>query len=565
MLVYPKLELCSASTIILSQKCIEMIKLFQKLKQEIRNKEKKLNDLKDRSPLNFDDHEEPMIKLRLDSACSALTQYFVPKQLGFGHVTRTDGIQNHTRPLAQQLQADDDPTKAIIILDGTIHKGKPFVKPMMIVFSDGYIIAVLGPFFADGKNNDSEITKYLLYNNVQGLQDWMQPGDVVVVDRGFRDCLIDLQKFGYETKMPLFMEKDQTQYTTDEANKTRLTSKLAYNQGGDYHLKHSKTQNVDDEDSHTKQAKLNALYEDSTGKKHELNEENRDHALQKHKEADSELEEKRNKYSGHPHRYAGKGSDSDSSDSNGYGSESRDDKYNRHPHRYAGKGSDSNGYGSESRDDKYNRHPHKHAGKGSDSNDYGNEHRDERVKRGAPEHGYHDSSGYGRSNFGQYAEKKHDSYPESHPGYPAYEHHKKSNYGGHDNWNKKEVHEKKSAQEHKHHKESEDEALKYSRRHGEYAPRKSEHKPYPEKKESYNSKPRKSYKPTTESPTTQKPYQSTTQKPYQPTTQKSYQSTTQKPYQSTTQKPYQPTTEKPYQPTTQKPYQPTTQKPYQPT
>ncbi|CAF1360407.1 unnamed protein product [Didymodactylos carnosus] len=228
MLVYPKLELCSASTIILSQKCIEMIKLFQKLKQEIRNKEKKLNDLKDRSPLNFDDHEEPMIKLRLDSACSALTQYFVPKQLGFGHVTRTDGIQNHTRPLAQQLQADDDPTKAIIILDGTIHKGKPFVKPMMIVFSDGYIIAVLGPFFADGKNNDSEITKYLLYNNVQGLQDWMQPGDVVVVDRGFRDCLIDLQKFGYETKMPLFMEKDQTQYTTDEANKTRLTSKVRW-------------------------------------------------------------------------------------------------------------------------------------------------------------------------------------------------------------------------------------------------------------------------------------------------------------------------------------------------
>ncbi|CAF1248178.1 unnamed protein product [Didymodactylos carnosus] len=38
----------------------EMIKLFQEIKEEIRNKEKKLNDLKDRSPLNFGDHEELM-------------------------------------------------------------------------------------------------------------------------------------------------------------------------------------------------------------------------------------------------------------------------------------------------------------------------------------------------------------------------------------------------------------------------------------------------------------------------------------------------------------------------
>ena len=55
----------------------------------------------------------------LDSACSALIQYFVPKQLGFGHITRTDMIQKHIRPLAQQLMGDDDPTKAIVILDGT--------------------------------------------------------------------------------------------------------------------------------------------------------------------------------------------------------------------------------------------------------------------------------------------------------------------------------------------------------------------------------------------------------------------------------------------------------------
>ncbi len=51
---------------------------------------------------------------------------------------------------------------------------------------------------------------------------------MVVVDRGFRDCLTDLQNLGYDTKMPLFMKKDQKQYTTDEANKTRLITKVRW-------------------------------------------------------------------------------------------------------------------------------------------------------------------------------------------------------------------------------------------------------------------------------------------------------------------------------------------------
>ena len=98
----------------------------------------------------------------------------------------------------------------------------------MAMSSDGYRITVLGSFFADGKNNDSEITKNLLYNDVQGFQNWLNPGDAIVVDRGFRDYLTDLQKLGYDTKMPLFMKKDQRQYTTDEVNKTRLITKVRW-------------------------------------------------------------------------------------------------------------------------------------------------------------------------------------------------------------------------------------------------------------------------------------------------------------------------------------------------
>ena len=56
----------------------------------------------------------------------------------------------------------------------------------------------------------------------------VEPGDVIVVECGFRDCLTDLQKLGYDTKMLLFMKKDQRHYTTDEGNKTRLISKVRW-------------------------------------------------------------------------------------------------------------------------------------------------------------------------------------------------------------------------------------------------------------------------------------------------------------------------------------------------
>ena len=229
------------------------------MEDEIQNKEKKLNNLKDRSPLNFDDHEEPitdqnyhvltgltqdqfndlcsyvpsyslrhtdvrmprmaiailLVKLRLDlsyralciffglenknqvtrfvdTSCSALTQYLVPKHLGFNHITSIDVTQKHTRPPAQQLLAENDRNKTITILDGThvyvkendnnilqrrtfsLYKGKPLAKPMMIISAGGYIVAALRPYFADGKNNDSEVTKNLLYNNIQGFRSWFK-------------------------------------------------------------------------------------------------------------------------------------------------------------------------------------------------------------------------------------------------------------------------------------------------------------------------------------------------------------------------------------------------------
>ncbi|CAF4047596.1 unnamed protein product [Rotaria sp. Silwood1] len=39
----------------------------------------------------------------LESARQALVEDFVPKHLGFGHISRKEILQNHTRPLAKHL------------------------------------------------------------------------------------------------------------------------------------------------------------------------------------------------------------------------------------------------------------------------------------------------------------------------------------------------------------------------------------------------------------------------------------------------------------------------------
>ena len=113
----------------------------------------------------------------LDCACAAIKRYFVPKHLGFDHIETSKVIADHTRPLAKILLGKNDSSKAILILDGTycyiqkssnnllqrrtysLHKGRPLVKPMMIVSTDGYIISTIGRFLADGLNNDAELPK----------------------------------------------------------------------------------------------------------------------------------------------------------------------------------------------------------------------------------------------------------------------------------------------------------------------------------------------------------------------------------------------------------------------
>ena len=182
----------------------------------------------------------------IHSARAALMTSFVPKHLCLAHINRNEVISNHTTTFANVLFGDSKSDVAIAVADGTyiyieksgnysfqrrfysVHKGKPFLKPMMLVATDGYILTALGPYLVDGKNSDAKITEQMLNSNVEDITDWFEEDDVMVVDRGFRDAVDILKDFGINAQMPHFLNKPQKQHTSEEANESRLVTKVRW-------------------------------------------------------------------------------------------------------------------------------------------------------------------------------------------------------------------------------------------------------------------------------------------------------------------------------------------------
>lgn len=166
---------------------------------------------------------------------------FVPLHLGVNHISREEVIQKHTSSVAKTIFTPDDDDKVMLVGDATyiyvqkssnyglqrrmfsMHKGRPLIKPMVIVTTSGYILDIFGPYLADGKNNDANILTAIMQAQQSRLKCWLKPGDVFIVDRGFRDCLDTLQEMGFETEMPAFLAKGN-QHSTQEANESRLVT-----------------------------------------------------------------------------------------------------------------------------------------------------------------------------------------------------------------------------------------------------------------------------------------------------------------------------------------------------
>ena len=89
----------------------------------------------------------------------------------------------------------------------SIHKGRPLVKPMLLVSTTGYILETYGPYFVDGKNNDASILNSLIRQRASPFLQWIMPDEVLVVDRGFRDSISTLEEYGLIPIMPRFLER----------------------------------------------------------------------------------------------------------------------------------------------------------------------------------------------------------------------------------------------------------------------------------------------------------------------------------------------------------------------
>lgn len=180
----------------------------------------------------------------IQKARTALIADFVPVHLGFNNLSRNFLLQN-TTVSSRLLHCENNPDSLITIWDGTYiylnksanytfqkltyngQKKRNFLRPMMCVTTNGYIIDVFGPFAA--VENDAKCMKSIL-RNIPAVTETIEPGDVFIFDRGFRDCLNELREMAYVVKTPEFTKTNHPtqQLTTDQANRSRLVTKTRF-------------------------------------------------------------------------------------------------------------------------------------------------------------------------------------------------------------------------------------------------------------------------------------------------------------------------------------------------
>ena len=93
---------------------------------------------------------------------------------------------------------------------------------MMICTTTGYILGVFGPYYADYRMNGAAITKHIFDRNIDGIKTWLKEDDILVVDRGFRDCQEVLHQLGLKTEIAHFLPKGRKQHTALESNSSRF-------------------------------------------------------------------------------------------------------------------------------------------------------------------------------------------------------------------------------------------------------------------------------------------------------------------------------------------------------
>jgi len=164
----------------------------------------------------------------------------LPDRFGVNAVSRADLIAKHTSPIADRLHKIGN--RLTLICDCTYlrheksanneyqrksysgQKKVPLCKPFTICTTNGYIVALPGPF--EGTLNDAQILKIVL-SDPDGISKLLQPGDIFILDRGFRDVKQFLEEKGFHVLMPA-LKGNRSQLPTEEANESRCVTKCRW-------------------------------------------------------------------------------------------------------------------------------------------------------------------------------------------------------------------------------------------------------------------------------------------------------------------------------------------------
>ena len=176
----------------------------------------------------------------MKTARMALLNNFYPRFIGCRNLTREQMLA-HVTPLARTLHLPPgNEHNLVVTIDATyfylpksfyypemrktycLYKHRNLVNMTMVVMPDGYILDLLGPYYSDPGNTDAQTLKHDLEENISGLRDFLQPGDVIVYDRGYPDMLDELEPLGVEGIMPKYLGPRQKQHTAEDANLSRL-------------------------------------------------------------------------------------------------------------------------------------------------------------------------------------------------------------------------------------------------------------------------------------------------------------------------------------------------------
>lgn len=180
------------------------------------------------------------VERRCDLVRSILKRVVVPRYVNV-ELNREELVRRKSAT-SKILFDGETSDRAHIILDGTYiylekstnhrfqkdtfnsHKKRNYIKIMMGVLTNGEILFTLGPFKAT--ENDAAITEKIFTADTPCTRAFM-PEDIIILDRGFRDCITDLMNRGFIVKMPTCSLKSQL--TTREANDSRFVTKVRYN------------------------------------------------------------------------------------------------------------------------------------------------------------------------------------------------------------------------------------------------------------------------------------------------------------------------------------------------